>query len=304
MPLSLFPEEVLVPEQTPLLDRRSGVPRVPLQAFRIEHAAAQKVARRPQSNTGVFDETLLDGHRFKSSSKALDLLVAVLIHVIILGGPILAGLYYTDSFNLKEYTKTLLVAPPPPPPPPPPALAGVVRALAVKRVFITAGKLIAPTVIPKQTAELKEAIEPEGLEGVAGGVPGGVPGGQMGGVLGGVIGGVLNTAAKPLVAPTSPGRPGPVRIGGRIRSPKAILRVPPKYPVLARQAHIEGNVQIDAILDEQGNVTQMNVVSGPALLYPAALEALRQWKYEPTYLNDQAISVEMIVTVTFELGQR
>ena len=136
MPLSLFPEEVLVPEQTPLLDRRSGVPRVPLQAFRIEHAAAQKVARRPQSNTGVFDETLLEGHRFKSSSKALDLLVAVLIHVIILGGPILAGLYYTDSFNLKEYTKTLLVAPPPPPPPPPPALAGVVKALAVKRANI------------------------------------------------------------------------------------------------------------------------------------------------------------------------
>ena len=47
----------------------------------------------------------------------------------------------------------------------------------------------------------------------------------------------------------------------------------------------------------------MKVVSGPPLLYQAALDALKQWKYEPVYLNDQAIAVEMIVTITFQLGQ-
>ncbi len=62
-------------------------------------------------------------------------------------------------------------------------------------------------------------------------------------------------------------------------------------------------MQIDAILDEQGNVIDMKVVSGPPLLYQAALDALKQWKYEPVYLNDQAIAVEMIVTITFQLGQ-
>jgi periplasmic protein TonB len=72
---------------------------------------------------------------------------------------------------------------------------------------------------------------------------------------------------------------------------------------LARQARIQGQVQVDARLDEQGHVIEMKVVSGPPLLYQAALDALKKWKYEPTYLNDQPIAVQMLVTVTFVLGQ-
>jgi periplasmic protein TonB len=260
------------------------------------------VERGPARGRGFFNEALLENHRFKSSSKTLDYLVALLFHVAVIGVPILAGLYYTDTLNLKEFTRTLLVAPPPPPPPPP-APASVVKAQAPKHVFMTGGKLVAPTVIPRQIAEIKEApLEPDSLGGVAGGVPGGVPGGQMGGVLGGVIGGVLNTAARPIAPPT--GKPSaPVRVGGRVRPPKAIVQTHPNYPPLARQARIQGQVQIDAILDEQGNVIDMKVVSGPPLLYQAALDALKTWKYEPTYLNDQPIAVEMIVTITFQLGQ-
>ena len=48
---------------------------------------------------------------------------------------------------------------------------------------------------------------------------------------------------------------------------------------------------------------EMRVVSGKPLLIPAALEAVRQWKYEPTYLNDQPIAVQLIVTVTFKLDR-
>jgi len=246
---------------------------------------------------------LLESHRFKSSSKTLDLVVAVLFHAVLIGGPILAGLYYRDTLNLKAFATTLLVAPPPPPPPPPAPSPAVIKARAPKRVFMTDGKLIAPTVIPRQVAEIKEApLEPDSFGGIAGGVPGGVPGGQMGGVLGGVIGGVLSTAAKP-VAPQPTGKAAPIRVGGRVRPPKAIVQGHPEYPPLARQARIQGQVQIDAILDEQGNVIEMKVVSGLPLLYKAALDALKKWKYEPTYLNDQPIAVQMIVTITFQLGQ-
>ena len=259
--------------------------------------------RGPARTKALFDESLLERHRFKSSSKTLDLLVALCLHVVVLGGPILAGLYYTDTLNLKAFATTLLVAPPPPPPPPPAAAAAIVKAHTPKRVFMTGGKLVAPTMIPRQIAEIKEApLAPDSLGGVVGGVPGGVPGGQMGGVLGGVIGGVLNTAAKP-VAPPPTGKGAPLRVGGRVRPPKAIVQTHPEYPVLARQAHIQGQVQIDAVLDEQGNVIDMKVVSGPPLLYQAALDALKKWKYEPTYLNDQPIAVEMMVTITFQLGQ-
>ena len=137
--------------------------------------------------------------------------------------------------------------------------------------------------IPKHIAEIKEApLKLDSLRGVAGGVPGGVPGGQLGGVLGGVIGGVLNSAVKAVPPPPPPVQPnGPVRVGGHVRQPKVIVKVLPKYPELAREAHVQGQVQIDAVLGPQGNVIEMKVVSGHPLLYQAALNALKQWKYEP-----------------------
>lgn len=244
---------------------------------------------------------LLEENHFQTGSRTLKVVISVLTHVAVISAPILLGLFFTDTINIKQYAAMMLVAPPPPPPPPP-AASAVVKVAPVRRTFMNAGKLIAPTVIPKQIADIKEApLEPDNLVGVAGGVPGGVPGGQMGGVLGGVIGGVLNTAARPVAPP--PGKSAPLRVGGRVRPPKAIIQTHPEYPALAKQAHIQGQVQIDAILDEQGNVIEMKIVSGPPLLYQAALDALKKWKYEPTYLNDQPIAVQMIVTITFTLGQ-
>ncbi len=61
-------------------------------------------------------------------------------------------------------------------------------------------------------------------------------------------------------------------------------------------------VAIDSVIDEHGNVTQMKVVSGNPLLVTAALNAVEQWKYQPTLLNGQPIAVDMEVTVTFKLG--
>jgi len=280
--------EIPVPQLTRGLP--SGTPPQPRSAF--ERGAAPTRA--------FLSGALLESHRFRSSSKTVDVLLALLVHVVVLGGPILAGLYYMETINLKEFTTTFLVAPPPPPPPPPAPAAGVIKQQTSRRVFMSAGKLLAPRYIPKQVAQIKEA--PIESDAFVGGVPGGVPGGQMGGVVGGVIGGVLNTGAKAIAPPTVKSS-APVRVGGRVRPPKAIVQVHPGYPPLARQAHIQGEVKIDAILDEQGNVIDMKVVSGHPLLYQAALDALKKWKYEPTYLNDKPIAVAMIVTITFQLSQ-
>ncbi len=66
---------------------------------------------------------------------------------------------------------------------------------------------------------------------------------------------------------------------------------------------MQGTVVIDAIVDEQGNVVEAKIVSGPPLLIGSALEAVRKWKYEPTYLNDQPVPVQLNVTVTFRLNE-
>jgi protein TonB len=277
----------------------------------VEIMPVGRRARKPEVHREIrpafeFSQAiLLEENHIKSGSRTLSGAIAVLLHVVVIAGPILAGLYYTDSINVKQFASTTLVAPPPPPPPPPPGTGTVIKPRVVHHTFMNAGKLIVPTVIPKHIAEIKEApLAPDSLGGVAGGVPGGVPGGQMGGVLGGVIGGVLDTVARPVPPPPSVKPRGPVRVGGHVRAPKLIVKVQPEYPPLARQAHIQGQVQIDAVLDEQGNVVEMKVVSGPPLLYQAALDALKKWKYEPTYLNDRPIAVQMIVTITFQLGQQ
>jgi len=105
----------------------------------------------------------------------------------------------------------------------------------------------------------------------------------MGGVIGGVIGGVSTGVQTGPIAPKEAKPKGPVRVGGRVKEPRLINRVEPAYPPLARQTHMEGTVLIEAVLDEQGNVVEAKVVSGPPLLIQAAMDAVRRWKYEPTY---------------------
>ena len=130
---------------------------------------------------------------------------------------------------------------------------------------------------------------------VAGGLPSGIPGGIPGGVLGGIPDGGTASLAAPIVnAPKAP-----VRVGGSVKRPRLISAVQPVYPLLAKQAEVQGIVSIDAVIDEHGNVVEVQAISGSPLLIPAALQAVAQWKYEPTYLNGAPVSLELTVDVTF-----
>ena len=107
------------------------------------------------------------------------------------------------------------------------------------------------------------------------------------------------------MAPTPP-PPRPiqkvVRVGSHIKAPRQTYSVNPVYPPLAQEAHIRGVVVVEAVIDEHGNVVQARAVSGNPLLIDAALKAVLQWKYEPTTLNGQPVSVELQVQVHFELN--
>jgi periplasmic protein TonB len=91
----------------------------------------------------------------------------------------------------------------------------------------------------------------------------------------------------------------PVPIGGDVKPAKLIKSVPPVYPQMARSQHVSGNVQIDALIDANGNVGAMKVLSGPALLREAALESLKQWKYQPAELDGKATSMHLTVMLQF-----
>ena len=99
--------------------------------------------------------------------------------------------------------------------------------------------------------------------------------------------------------PTAPEAPLPV--GGDVNSAKLTSKVDPVYPALARNQHVSGDVRIDALIDANGRVTTMKVIAGPTLLHQAAMDALRQWKYQPATLDGKAVPMHLTVTLQFRL---
>jgi protein TonB len=173
-----------------------------------------------------------------------------------------------------------------------------------------AGKLTAPKVVPKEVATIKEEELPppsSGVAGVVGGVPGGVAGGAPGGVLGGIIGSVPSAAPPPPPPPKKeepkPVTPQRIKVGGNVQSAKLVRQPRPNYPPLAKQARISGVVKLSAVIGKDGTIRELQTISGHPLLVPAALEAVKQWVYQPTLLNGEPVEVQTQIDVNFTLSQ-
>jgi protein TonB len=245
----------------------------------------------------MFDDLVISSANPKKTNKPWTVALSVLVQSAIVIFMILIPLIYTEALP-KQLLTTFLVAPAPPPPPPPPA-AAVTRIVKPVARLIQQGKMMAPTVIPKKVNMIKEEELPPdvGAVGVVGGVPGGVPGGSASGVLGGIIGGVGG-------GPPPPPRPTQtrIRVGGQVQQAKMLRMVQPVYPPIAKTAHISGTVMLHAIISKDGNVEQLEYISGPPLLMVAAMAAVKQWRYQPTTLNGEPVEVDTTISVVFTLG--
>jgi TonB family protein len=93
----------------------------------------------------------------------------------------------------------------------------------------------------------------------------------------------------------------PVKVGGNVREPRLTYSVQPVYPVIAKEAHVQGDVVVATTIDQKGNVVHTEVISGPPMLRGAALAALKRWRYEPSQLNGEPIAVQMMVTLKFRM---
>jgi periplasmic protein TonB len=260
----------------------------------------RKVEPQNQTQQDIFVSALLQVPCEYKRRNPLEWVVSLLVHSVAIAALILIPLCFAQTLDLKAFQSTWLLAPAPPAPPPPPAAPMVQQTVRSVARLMQGGKMTAPSVIPRKVTIIKEEPLPPdtGGAGVIGGVPGGIPGGQVGGVLGGIIGGGAPVAS---VAPPPPLAKRIIRVGGNLKPPRPIFAPAPKYPTIAKEAKIQGTVMIDAIIDEQGNVVQAHILSGPGLLLGAALEAVNSWKYEPTRLNGEPISVQMHVEVHFVL---
>ena len=117
---------------------------------------------------------------------------------------------------------------------------------------------------------------------------------------------IAEAGRSPFVPPPHiepPPRPEkhPVKLSEGVLAAQLISRIEPLYPIIAIQTKTEGTVRLHAIVDKDGRITSLDVLSGHPLLVKAALDAVRQWLYRPTMLNGQPVEVETSITVIFRL---
>jgi protein TonB len=243
----------------------------------------------------MFEDSLIESGGKLKTKRGRTSVVAFMIEFMIIGVMVLIPLIFTEALP-KGQMMFLLVAPPPPPPPPPPAAAAV-QHVKVIQTDIVNGELRTPTKIPKQIKMIQEDEAPPAMAttGVVGGVPGGIPGGSMGGVIGSVL------SSTPTVAPHI-ATPQRVRVSSGVSSGLLIRKVNPTYPPLARQARIQGTVVLQAQISKDGSIENLTLVSGHPMLAPAAIEAVKQWKYKPYLLNGEPVEVDTQVQVNFTLA--
>ena len=244
----------------------------------------------------MFEDSLIESGGRLKTRRGLTTTISVIFQIGLLLVMILIPLIFTEALP-KQQLMTFLVAPPPPPPPPPPAAAPV-KIVKQIQTDIVNGQLRTPTKIPEKVQMIKEEEAPPpamASTGVVGGVPGGVPGGSMGGVMGSILS--STPVAVPKVA-----TPQRVRVSQGVSAGLLIRKVQPNYPPLARQARIQGQVLLQAEISKDGSIQNLRLISGHPMLAPAAIEAVKQWKYKPYLLNGEPVEVETQVQVNFSLS--
>jgi protein TonB len=253
----------------------------------------------------MFEQTFVDS----KTKTTWTVFVAFAVQTFLMVVGIILPMIYFDVLPKTTLTSFLVAPPPPPPPPPPPAAPAPVKMVKVIPRQFDAGKLMAPKSVPKEIANIKEEELPpasSGVGGVVGGVPGGVAGGTPGGVLGSIMSAGVGAPPPPPPPPVKvekPKTPSRITIGGNVQQAKLVRQPKPIYPPLAKQARISGIVHLAAIISKDGTIQDLKVISGHPLLIPSALEAVKQWVYQPTLLNGEPVEVSTQIDVNFTLSQ-
>jgi protein TonB len=95
---------------------------------------------------------------------------------------------------------------------------------------------------------------------------------------------------------------GPVRVSGQVEAGLIVERTMPTYPAIVREAGVQGTVVLAATISKNGTIENLRVLSGPAMLQQAALDAVKTWRYRPYRLDGEPVEVETTINVIFTLG--
>ena len=244
----------------------------------------------------MFESLRTDGQK-DAMRYLMSLTVSMIAHTAILGALVFLPLLFLNVVQADELI-AILIEPPstrvtPPPPAPP------VTRRAGSRPAIFKGPI---DPVPKEIPDgIHKELEPpasDGLESVVQAINTIEQGPTTGTVIDKII--ALNSPKElPVLKPPVPRTP--IRVSGPVQAGKLINKVSPIYPELAIRTRTSGTVTLEALIDEEGTVTNLKILSGHPLLTEAAYSAVRQWKYLPTMIGGEPVQVVAVVTVIFSI---
>ena len=246
----------------------------------------------------MFEQSILAN--VSAASKTRALAVSFGIQTMVIVAVVAVPLFFADRLP-RIPLWTPLAAPLPTPPPPAPvnptpsssSSSSIMRAMPrafPETSFIRRPVSYAPTII-SDSGSSTDSFAPQ--LGVIGG---------FGDATGPTISVV---AAPPHVTPVIPVKQPDktYRVGGDVQAAKLIRKIVPLYPEIAKRARISGTVQLTGVIAKNGTIEHLELISGNPLLVPAAMAAVKQWIYSPTFLNGEAVEVIAPIDVIFRLSQ-
>ena len=243
----------------------------------------------------MFEDSLFDSGAGSRPRKTWSKLASFAMQLAGIGLLVLLPLIYTQALP-KQLWSVMLEAPAPPPGPAPVrAERSGPRAQRQARE-LDDGVLRQPSEIPLRTSmERDEPSSSEGPPSMEGLVPGGVPGGVANSVITDIA-----RATPPAVVKPAPAQK--LRVSSGVAAGMLVHQVKPQYPPIAVQARIQGTVVLQAVIGKDGTVKDLRLLSGHPMLSPAAIEAVKLWRYRPYLLNGEPVEVDTQINVNFTLG--
>jgi protein TonB len=205
----------------------------------------------------------------------------------------LARTNHLPDFHWKSVSVAAPLKPPEPQPTLEPSTSSAVYSVSPRRIFIPRPS---ETLGNRITSTEFVSIDPPGAINL-----GGPPRAE----------GILLETFTTMPTVTGPSHPpiiaaapaAPIRVGGGVQMAKLVKKVIPEYPPLAKTARVSGVVHLLGVIAKDGTIQNLQLIGGHPLLARAAIEAVRQWVYQPTLLNGQPVEVIAPIDVNFTLGQ-
>jgi protein TonB len=242
----------------------------------------------------MFEESLVESTAVLHSRNRAPVLIAFAIQATVVIALVTIPLVHPEIIPLHAPRLTLFTPPPAPKPPPPPR--------ALPHVATTTDSVPSTPASAPQLPHV--AFQTDALPVDQPALPVGV---NLGATNPSTLPSLLGTgpaiphaSAAPEATPAPVA--GPVHVSTGVMAGRLITPIQPLYPPIARLTHSEGTVVIEAIISKSGSIASAHVISGPAVLRAAALEAVRAARYHPFLLNDQPTEVQTTISIIFRFG--